>query len=84
MATGILCPICRHPHTTVKDSRPSTATIRRRRACDQCGARFSTLEVIATDGPPIRAVPAWPDQATPHTAPALIAGRFPLTMLRRT
>lgn len=54
------CPFCGHEDTQVKDSRPGDdgATIRRRRACPQCDARFTTFErvqlrelmVIKSDG----------------------------------
>ena len=40
------CPICRSPDTRVLDSRVSAdgLTIRRRRECDKCHYRFSTVE----------------------------------------
>jgi len=42
------CPFCRHSHTRVIDSRISEdgSTIRRRRACEDCGERFSTQETV--------------------------------------
>ncbi len=42
------CPVCNHGDTKVVDSRIATdgASIRRRRECEQCGFRFSTLEEI--------------------------------------
>ncbi|HEU4774109.1 NrdR family transcriptional regulator [Lysobacter concretionis Ko07 = DSM 16239] len=42
------CPFCQHVDTRVIDSRVSDdgATIRRRRVCEACGERFSTLETI--------------------------------------
>ena len=42
------CPFCQHDNTRVIDSRVSEdgATIRRRRECEACGERFSTLENI--------------------------------------
>ena len=42
------CPFCQHADTRVIDSRVSDdgATIRRRRVCEACGERFSTLETI--------------------------------------
>ncbi len=42
------CPVCNHDDTKVVDSRISTdgASIRRRRECEKCGFRFSTLEEI--------------------------------------
>ena len=54
------CPFCGFEDTQVKDSRPAedSAAIRRRRACLECGARFTTFErvqlreitIIKTDG----------------------------------
>jgi transcriptional repressor NrdR len=54
------CPFCGNPDTQVKDSRPAEDghSIRRRRHCPSCGARFTTfervqlrdLQVIKTDG----------------------------------
>ncbi|MEN9498685.1 MAG: transcriptional repressor NrdR [Pseudomonadota bacterium] len=54
------CPFCGFEDTQVKDSRPAedSAAIRRRRACPECGARFTTFErvqlreitVIKSDG----------------------------------
>jgi len=42
----VRCPFCLHPDSQVKDSRPTEdgASIRRRRQCESCGARFSTFE----------------------------------------
>jgi transcriptional repressor NrdR len=42
------CPFCAHPDSQVKDSRPTEdgASIRRRRQCEGCGARFSTFERV--------------------------------------
>lgn len=42
------CPFCGHEDTQVKDSRPSedNAAIRRRRACTNCDARFTTFERV--------------------------------------
>ena len=42
------CPFCQHTDTRVIDSRVSEdgATNRRRRECEACGERFSTLENI--------------------------------------
>jgi len=54
------CPFCGFDDTQVKDGRPAedSAAIRRRRACTECGARFTTFErvqlreitIIKTDG----------------------------------
>ena len=42
------CPFCGADETQVKDSRPTeeSAVIRRRRACLNCGARFTTFERV--------------------------------------
>ena len=42
------CPFCGAVETQVKDSRPTeeNSAIRRRRACDNCGQRFTTFERI--------------------------------------
>jgi len=54
------CPSCRHEDTRVVDSREAEdgQSIRRRRACDKCGERFTTrersesarIQVIKRDG----------------------------------
>jgi len=42
------CPFCGHDETQVKDSRPSddNNSIRRRRQCPACAARFTTFERV--------------------------------------
>ena len=42
------CPFCGNADTQVKDSRASedNAAIRRRRACSDCGGRFTTFERV--------------------------------------
>ena len=42
------CPFCAHEDTQVKDSRPTedNTSIRRRRQCNSCGARFTTFERV--------------------------------------
>ena len=42
------CPFCGHEETQVKDSRPTedNSSIRRRRQCPACGARFTTFEGV--------------------------------------
>lgn len=44
--TRMHCPYCRHPDSRVVDSREAEegTAIRRRRACPQCGRRFTTVE----------------------------------------
>ena len=42
------CPFCGHEETQVKDSRPTedNSSIRRRRQCPACAARFTTFERV--------------------------------------
>lgn len=42
------CPFCACDTTQVKDSRPTedNTSIRRRRQCESCGARFTTFERV--------------------------------------
>lgn len=42
------CPFCAHDNSQVKDSRPAedNTSIRRRRQCEGCGARFTTFERV--------------------------------------
>jgi transcriptional repressor NrdR len=42
------CPFCNSQDTQVKDSRPAedNTSIRRRRVCPDCGARFTTFERV--------------------------------------
>lgn len=42
------CPFCANEDSQVKDSRPTedNASIRRRRQCASCGARFTTFERV--------------------------------------
>ncbi|AUX69873.1 transcriptional regulator NrdR [Porphyrobacter sp. HT-58-2] len=42
------CPFCAHDDSQVKDSRPTEdgTSIRRRRQCSSCGARFTTFERV--------------------------------------
>ena len=42
------CPFCSHEDSQVKDSRPTEdgSAIRRRRQCEDCGARFTTFERV--------------------------------------
>lgn len=43
----MLCPVCHCPdHRVLSTDRASTAT-RRRRKCDRCGHRWSTVEISA-------------------------------------
>ncbi len=49
MSDAIQCPECAHTATRVVDSRPEYArgSVRRRRECVACGARWHTLELMA-------------------------------------
>jgi transcriptional repressor NrdR len=44
----VRCPFCAHDDSQVKDSRPTedNTSIRRRRQCESCGARFTTFERV--------------------------------------
>lgn len=45
---GMRCPYCNSSDSRVADSRPDTedSVIRRRRVCNQCGAKFTTVERV--------------------------------------
>lgn len=45
MKDGVRCDECLSTDSDVIDSRPSPGKIRRRRMCNQCGNRFTTVEV---------------------------------------
>lgn len=40
------CPACESEDTRVIDSRTAVDSVRRRRECQQCGARFTTFERV--------------------------------------
>lgn len=42
------CPFCAVEETQVKDSRPTEdkLSVRRRRSCNECGSRFTTIERV--------------------------------------
>ncbi len=44
----MFCPVCNNKETSVVDSRPNNEgmVVRRRRECDKCHYRFSTVEEI--------------------------------------
>ncbi len=44
------CPHCTYSKTSVIDSRPKEGTTWRRRECDACHARWSTMEYIEQPG----------------------------------
>lgn len=49
------CPFCHHEDTRVVDSRLTDdgTQVRRRRACEQCGERFTTFETVEVKLPAI-------------------------------
>jgi transcriptional repressor NrdR len=51
----VQCPFCRHADTRVVDSRTAEdrSSIRRRRECPECGARFNTFERAHLPVPPL-------------------------------
>lgn len=54
------CPDCNAPDTGVKDSRPKAdgLEIRRRRKCQKCGLRFTTVEAVVRNPRDPRSVDA--------------------------
>ena len=42
------CPHCHSDHNRVNDSRRRDGTIWRRRVCSDCGAKFTSYEVLAS------------------------------------
>jgi transcriptional repressor NrdR len=42
----MLCPKCKHPESKVVDSRPMPTHTKRRRHCEACSFRFTTVEEI--------------------------------------
>lgn len=39
------CPVCNSTNTCTTDTRKTRHGIRRRRQCQDCGLRFSTMEI---------------------------------------
>lgn len=50
MSKGIVCGACGSGQVVVKDTRPTTDMIRRRRRCLDCGHRFTTFEKTSEGG----------------------------------
>lgn len=46
----IPCPYCGHGMSSITDTRPNKkeSWIRRRRQCDNCGQRFTTIEILVS------------------------------------
>jgi len=42
---GILCPSCGSPSSSVENTRKKLTCLWRRRKCDECGERISTIEM---------------------------------------
>jgi len=63
------CPFCAHEESQVKDSRPSedNTSIRRRRQCEGCGARFTTFERVQLRE--VMVVKSGAQDAEPHREP---------------
>ena len=72
LAGHMQCPECSHRDSRVVDSRPAEAgsSIRRRRECERCGARFTTYERLAT----VRMVRKRSGQLQPYDAGKVRAG----------
>jgi len=51
----MICPYCQTPDTKVLDSRevPNTSTIKRKRRCENCQRRFTTLEKMILSFPDV-------------------------------
>jgi transcriptional repressor NrdR len=66
----VRCPYCRHPDSRVVDSREAEEgqLIRRRRACPECGKRFTTVEEA------VLAVVKRSGVSEPFSRPKVIAG----------
>jgi len=47
--TKILCPRCGNDKFKIIDKRDTNGVIRRRRMCEECGNRISTVEVILAE-----------------------------------
>ncbi|WP_409934621.1 hypothetical protein [Mesorhizobium amorphae] len=45
--TGLHCPACGKRKLITVDTRPTAGGIRRRKKCNTCDFRFSTVETIA-------------------------------------
>lgn len=48
-AEGFRCPECGSSQTSVSDSRSHEDGRRRRRLCESCGCKFSTIEMTIKD-----------------------------------
>jgi hypothetical protein len=44
---GLRCYLCGSRYLAVKDSRPARNAVRRRRRCVNCGAKFTTFEIMS-------------------------------------
>ena len=55
---GLACPHCRGTLTGVDRTRAAAAAVKRRRRCETCGRRFTTVETV------IENAPAKPNQPT--------------------
>lgn len=67
------CPYCRFPESRVIDSRPKDDSIKRRRECIKCGARFTTFELMEK---PMLMVEKKSGSYEPFDRKKLIAGIF--------
>lgn len=45
-AAGLACPHCRGTLTGVDRTRAAAAAVKRRRRCETCGRRFTTVETV--------------------------------------
>lgn len=48
---GLLCPKCQSLDLRTLETRPADGGVKRRRECETCGHRFSTLEMAKANDP---------------------------------
>lgn len=52
----MICPKCKKNNDIVINSRNHAHSIRRRRVCNECGFRYTTIELLAKDKKAIKAL----------------------------
>ncbi len=73
---GVQCPVCSSEETRVVDSRSADdgQSIRRRRACSDCGHRFNTFERVEVSAHAAVLVTKQSGQTEPFEAAKIVAG----------
>lgn len=46
---GLLCPKCQSPDLRTLETRPTASGVKRRRECETCEHRFTTVEKVRDD-----------------------------------